>query len=84
MKSTVETRDKILDRNNRLHTFFKIGFLKISQYSQERACVGACDFIKKNLQHRYFPVKFAKFLRALIFYRKPTVAASLWRGKYPD
>ena len=23
----------------------------------------ACSFIKKRLQHRYFPVKFAKFLR---------------------
>ena len=31
MESTVETRDKILDRNNRLYTFFKIGFLKILQ-----------------------------------------------------
>ena len=59
MKSTVETRNQILDRSNRSHTFFKIGFLKISQYSQESTCVGACDFIKKNLQHRYFPVKFA-------------------------
>ena len=27
----------------------------------------ACNFIKKNLQHRYFPVKFAKFLRAPFF-----------------
>ena len=26
----------------------------------------ACNFIKKRLQHRCFPVKFAKFLRALI------------------
>ena len=25
-----------------------------------------CNFIKKSLQHRRFPVKFAKFLRALI------------------
>ena len=27
----------------------------------------ACNFIKKNLQHRYFPVKLAKFLRAPFF-----------------
>ena len=26
----------------------------------------ACNFIKKRLQHRYFPVKFAKFLRTPI------------------
>ena len=25
-----------------------------------------CNFIKKRLQHRYFPVKFAKFLRTPI------------------
>ena len=50
--------------------------LKISQYSQENTCVGvffnkvsdlqACNFIKKRLQHRCFPVKFAKFLRTAI------------------
>ena len=33
--------------------------LKILQYSQESTCIGACAFIKKNLQHMYFPVKFA-------------------------
>ena len=27
----------------------------------------ACNFIKKRLQHRFFPVKFAKFLRTSIF-----------------
>ena len=27
----------------------------------------ACNFIKKRLQHRYFPVKFAKFLRTPFF-----------------
>ena len=26
----------------------------------------ACNFIKKRLQHRYFPVKFAKLLRTPI------------------
>ena len=30
-------------------------------------------FIKKRLQHGYFPVKLARFLRAL-FYRTPRVA----------
>ena len=34
----------------------------------------ACNFIKKRFQHRCFPVKYAKFLRAP-FYRTPPVAA---------
>ena len=51
-------------------------FLKISQMSQENTCVGVFfievldlkvyDFIKKRLQHSYFPVKFAKFRRTPI------------------
>ena len=32
--------------------------------------------LKKILWHRCFPVNFAKFLRALFFYRTPPVAAS--------
>ena len=27
----------------------------------------ACNFVKKRLRHRCFPLKFAKFLRALFF-----------------
>ena len=43
-------------------------FQKISQISQESlfnkvAVLRTCNFIKKRLQHRCFPVKFAKFLR---------------------
>ena len=34
-------------------------FLKISQYSQENT---TCNFIKKRLQYRCFPVNIAKFL----------------------
>ena len=39
--------------------------LKISQYSQTNTCVAdsACNFIKKRLQHNYFPVNIVKFLR---------------------
>ena len=36
----------------------------------------AWNFIKKRLQHKYFPVKFVKFLRTPFFYRTPPVAAS--------
>ena len=54
--------------------YVKKVFLKITQDSQEKACVGAsfdkvsglCNFIKKRLQHMCFPVKFAKFLRGPI------------------
>ena len=35
----------------------------------------ACIFVKKRLQHKYFPVNIAKFLRAAFFYRTPLVAA---------
>ena len=45
-------------------------FFKISQYSQENACVGLSSliksFMKKRLQHRCFPVNIAKFLRTPI------------------
>ena len=58
-------------------------FFGISQYSQKDKCVGvsfnkiavlkACNFIKKKLQHRCFPVNIAKFLRTA-FYRTPLLA----------
>ena len=36
----------------------------------------ACNFVKKKLQHRCFPVKFAKFLRTPFFTEHLCVAAS--------
>ena len=63
-------------------------FLKNSQISQENNCVEVffdkvtgpqgCNFIKKRLQHRCFPVKFSKYLRTPFFYRTPPVAASVF------
>ena len=42
-------------------------FIKSSQILQENVCVSVfCNFNKKRLQHRCFPVRFAKFLRTLI------------------
>ena len=41
------------------------------------AGVKACNFTKKRVLHRCFPVCFAKFLRTDIFYRTPSVAASV-------
>ena len=49
-------------------------FLEISQNSQENTCARV-SFLKKRPWRRFFPVNFAKFLRAL-FYRTPVVAAS--------
>ena len=51
--------------------FLKKVFLRISQNLQENTCLEspfknvaeAWNFIKKRLQHRYFPVNIAKFLR---------------------
>ena len=46
--------------------------LNFFQNSQENTCVGVSlvkfvkNFIKKRLQHRCFPAKFAKFLRTPI------------------
>ena len=45
-----------------------LAFLKLSHISQENMCWSlfqTCNFIKKRLHRRYFPMKFAKFLRAL-------------------
>ena len=38
-------------------------FLAFTIFIEVRS-LKACNFIKKGLQHRYFPVKFAKFSRA--------------------
>ena len=48
-------------------------FLEISQNSRENTVPdliklqAACNFIKKGLWHRCFPVNFAKFLKTLCF-----------------
>ena len=55
----------------RLQMFFKMVYLKIPQISQKNSVLVSLlnkvtwlNFIKKRLQHRSFPAKFAKFLRA--------------------
>ena len=42
----------------------------------------ACDCLKKRLQHRYFPVKFAKFLRTPFWRHLPTTASVIWYESY--
>ena len=54
------------DKNSHRRCYIKWLFFKISQYSQEKTCVGvslkkiaslqACNFIRKRLRHRCFPV----------------------------
>ena len=53
--------------------FFKIGVFKHFANLTENTCVGVerlrvYDFSKKKLQHGYFPVKFANFLRTVLEY----------------
>ena len=67
--------DKWIFRSNHPEVFCKKVFLEISQNSQgsTSARLKACNFIKKRLWHRCFPVNFAKFLGTPTF----PVAASL-------
>ena len=53
------------DRSSRSQIFFKIGVLKnFANFTGKHLCWSLFwNFIKNRLQHRCFPVKFAKFLR---------------------
>ena len=68
-----------LIRNSRWQMFFKTGVLKNFAIFPEGTFVGdllACNFIKKKLQHRCFPLSIAK---CLLFYRTPlAIAFVLW------
>ena len=64
---------------------FKKVFLEISPNSQENTYASVsfliklpacCNFLKKRLWHRCFPVNFVKFLRTPFFYRTPLVGGS--------
>ena len=54
-------------RTSRSQMLFKIGVLKnYANFPGKHLCrslflIRACNFVKKSLQHRCFPVKFAKF-----------------------
>ena len=64
-------------RSRRSQMFFKIIVLKKFVNFTGNTCVGVffdkvavpqnSNFIKKRLQHRFFPAKFAKFLRTACF-----------------
>ena len=57
-----------LNRTSHQRCSVKTVFLKYSQISQEYTCIGVSFFNlnKKRLRYWFFPVKFAKFLRAPI------------------
>ena len=55
-------------RSSRSQMFFKTGVLTPAPgLSLFLLKLQACNFIKKRLQHRGFPVKFAKFLTTAFF-----------------
>ena len=59
---------------------------RISQYSQENTCVGvSCNFIKKRLKHRCFPIKntyFEKHLRTAASGGSRTNLNRYWIGLF--
>ena len=75
-----------IKRNNRFQMFLKVSVLKnfcnihrktllLEPLFNKVASLQACNFIKKRLQHRCFPMNITKFF-GKAFYRTPLVAAS--------
>ena len=60
-KKPIEQPEKRFSEAVVRRCFSKQVFLNIWQISPENTYVGICNFIKKRLQHRYFPVKFTNF-----------------------
>ena len=75
-----------LFRNSHRTCFVKKGALKnFANFHRKHLCwiflliklqAQACNFNKKRLQHRCFPVNISKFFKNSLFYRTPLVAAS--------
>ena len=76
-------------RSRHSQMFFKIIILKNFEILQECTCVRVffnkvagpqnCNFTKKRLQVRFFPVKFAKYLRKPCFTESPVAASDSFR-----
>ena len=75
-------------RSSRSQMFFKICVIKNAAiFTGKHLCCSLlliefiknliCNFIKKRLQHRCFPVNIAKSLGTVFFYRTPPVAPSV-------
>ena len=94
-KLTNSFSDPLKCRSRCLQMFFKMGVLKnFANFTgkhlrwslfSEVACLRACNFIIKRLQHRRSPVKLAKFLRTP-FFTKPEVVSGgcFWKWLIPD
>ena len=72
--STKSLRNTSRGRSNLSQMFFKIGVLNnfaifsgLDSLFNKVSCLEACDFIKKRLQHSYFPMNMAEFLRTAFF-----------------
>ena len=78
-------------RSSRLQIFFKIGVLKnFAIFTGKHLCLclfnkvaglKSCNFIKKRLQHRCFPVNIVKFLRIPILkniYERLFLIMAIW------
>ena len=64
---TLSKQNASRDRSSNPEVFCKKGVLRnFAKFTGKHLCQSlfqACNFIKKGLQHRSFPVKFVKFLR---------------------
>ena len=70
--------DNNIITSSRSQMFLKIGVLKnLESLFNKVAGHQACNFTKKRLLHRCFPMNIVKFLRVPFFYRTPPVAAFL-------
>ena len=72
--STKSLQNTSRGRSNLSQMFFKIGALNnfaifsgLDSLFNKVSCLEACDFIKKRLQHSYFPMNMAEFLRTAFF-----------------
>ena len=69
----------ILDRSSHRRCFVRKGVLRnLAKFTGKHLCQGllmsgpkACNFIKKRLWHRCFPVNFVKFLRIPFLQKTP-------------
>ena len=71
------SRPEVFCKTGVLRNFAKFTIKHLPQSLFSNKVAGwDCNFIKKKLRHRCFPVNFAKFLRKLFFQRTSPVAAS--------
>ena len=85
-KERTNSNVKKVKSSSRSQMFFKIGLIKISKFHRktsvlealfnDAAGLQASNFMKERLQHRWFLVKFAKFLKKVFL--QNTSGGCLW------